>query len=58
LSVRFFKESDGKWNAEPVIKIPKKKVDGWATPMISGMSYSLKPLIINWIYNFEIRDDD
>jgi hypothetical protein len=33
---RFFKEGDGKWNAEPVIKIPKKKVEGWSSEYISG----------------------
>ncbi|XP_065341832.1 methanethiol oxidase [Cloeon dipterum] len=34
---RFFQEDDGKWNAEPVVKIPKKKVEGWPTEMMAGM---------------------
>jgi methanethiol oxidase len=48
VSIRFFKESDGKWNAEPVIKIPKKKVDGWVSPMMSGL-YFAEEILRNWI---------
>ena len=27
---------DGKWDAEKVIDIPSKKVDGWALPEMPG----------------------
>ncbi|KAF4524038.1 hypothetical protein B566_EDAN016020 [Ephemera danica] len=34
---RFFMKADGKWAAEEVIKIPKKKVEGWVAPEMGGM---------------------
>jgi selenium-binding protein 1 len=37
LYFRFFKKDDGTWDAEPVIKIPKKKVEGWIGPEIAGI---------------------
>ncbi|XP_011311051.1 selenium-binding protein 1-A [Fopius arisanus] len=34
---RFFKKEDGKWDAEKVIDVPAKKVQGWLTPYMNGM---------------------
>lgn len=33
---RFFKTPSGKWDAEKVIDIPVKKVDGWVEPELAG----------------------
>ncbi|XP_015111894.1 methanethiol oxidase isoform X1 [Diachasma alloeum] len=34
---RFFKKEDGKWDAEKVIDVPAKKVEGWVAPYMNGM---------------------
>ncbi|KAG8225001.1 hypothetical protein J437_LFUL006012 [Ladona fulva] len=34
---RFFRLPDGRWDAEQVIKVPKKKVEGWVMPEMAGM---------------------
>ncbi|XP_044131996.1 methanethiol oxidase [Bufo gargarizans] len=34
---RFYKAEDGKWAAEKVIKVPAKKVQGWALPEMPGL---------------------
>ncbi|EEB14090.1 Selenium-binding protein, putative [Pediculus humanus corporis] len=34
---RFFRKSDGTWDAEKVIDIPCKKVEGWKFPEMEGM---------------------
>ncbi|XP_054289903.1 methanethiol oxidase-like [Macrosteles quadrilineatus] len=34
---RFFRKVDGTWAAERVIRIPPKKVKGWALPELEGM---------------------
>lgn len=34
---RFFKTDDGKWDAEKVIAIPPKAVEGWALPNMPGL---------------------
>lgn len=33
---RFFRKVDGTWAAERVIRIPPKKVKGWALPELEG----------------------
>jgi selenium-binding protein 1 len=35
--IRFHKNGDGKWSAEPVIRVPSKKVEGWALPDMPGL---------------------
>ncbi|XP_071455696.1 methanethiol oxidase isoform X1 [Hetaerina americana] len=34
---QFFRKEDGTWDARQVIKIPKKKVEGWVMPEMAGM---------------------
>uniref|UniRef100_A0A6M2DNM7 Putative selenium-binding protein 1 n=1 Tax=Xenopsylla cheopis TaxID=163159 RepID=A0A6M2DNM7_XENCH len=34
---RFFRKSDNTWDAEKVISIPPKKVEGWVAPVITGI---------------------
>nr|XP_050863710.1 methanethiol oxidase isoform X2 [Vespula vulgaris] len=34
---RFYKTSKGDWDTEKVIEIPRKKVEGWIEPYMSGM---------------------
>ncbi|XP_035735335.1 methanethiol oxidase-like [Vespa mandarinia] len=34
---RFYKTSKGDWDAEKVIEVPRKKVEGWIEPYMSGM---------------------
>ena len=40
---RFFKKSDGTWDAEKVIDVPAKKVEGYAEEEING-----KRVLINF----------
>jgi selenium-binding protein 1 len=35
--IRFHKNGDGKWSAKPVIRVPNKKVEGWALPDMPGL---------------------
>jgi len=34
---RYFRKPNGKWDAEKVITIPDKKVNGWALPVMPGL---------------------
>ncbi|XP_069691692.1 methanethiol oxidase-like [Periplaneta americana] len=34
---RFFRKDDGKWDAELVIDVPAKKVEGWVLPEMQGL---------------------
>ncbi len=34
---RFFRKDDGSWDAEKVVDIPPKKVEGWALPDMPGV---------------------
>ena len=47
--ITFFKENT--WNAETVIKIPNKKVEGWALPEMPGGSekINLLPFSTLWV---------
>ncbi|XP_015184850.1 PREDICTED: selenium-binding protein 1 [Polistes dominula] len=62
--IRFYKTSNGDWNVEKVIDIPKKKVQGWIEPFMSGMitdillSLDDKYLYLsNWLHG-DIRQYD
>ncbi len=54
---RFFKTNNGDWDAEKVIDVPAKKVEGWALPEMPGiMTYILISMddkylyVANWIH--------
>lgn len=39
LLYRFFRKPDGTWDAEKVISVPNKQVEGYVDPEISGTEY-------------------
>lgn len=51
---RFFRKSDNTWDAEKVISIPPKKVEGWVAPVITGKIFSRRTNIPNQIFLFNL----
>ena len=42
VTFRFFRQDDGTWNAELVIDVPAKKVEGWLLPEMPGTTLSVQ----------------
>jgi hypothetical protein len=46
VTFRFYRQDDGQWQAELVIDVPAKKVDGWILPEMNGKrQLAFKPLV-------------